>query len=116
MPAAKARPRDFTGAQKAKLASEHAEELKAREKEIAMMAETEAEARKEVVDLTADREVEVEQVTPTVKPKHMTMRVNDKLEQMTYGVGNYFDFEPGTTYKVPVDLYEHLDALGYVWH
>lgn len=116
MPAARTRPADFTGAQKAKLQKEHAEELKLREKELGMMAETEAQERSEVVDLTATREVAVEDAKPTVRPKHMTMRVNDTLENMTYGVGNYFDFEPGVTYKVPVDLYDHLDALGYVWH
>lgn len=116
MPAAKARPADFTGAQKAKLAKEHAEELKLRENEIALAAEAEAEERNQLVDLTAVKEVQVAPAKPVVKTPHVTMRVNDKIEQMTYGAGTSFDFEPGIHYKVDRDLYEHLDALGYVWH
>jgi hypothetical protein len=48
--------------------------------------------------------------------KFVTIRVNEAIKDMTYGAGNYFSFEVGPKYKVPVELARHLDVLGYVWH
>ncbi len=76
-----------------------------------------------------------------VGPRFVEIRVNSKIEQMVYGrqvlkegyigqdsrgqdvwippqLGNlqFYDFDEGQRYRVPIDLAIHLDELGYVWH
>jgi hypothetical protein len=78
---------------------------------------------------------EIEQAMEVeVGPKDVEVRVNSKIEQMVYGrqvlddgdpmngiparLGNlqFYDFEEGVRYRVPVELARHLDELGYLWH
>jgi hypothetical protein len=126
MPTARnvARPGDLTGRNKAALAKEHAEELKARENEISLMNAAAAAERDDTVHDVVPRDttpapapaaVEVTD-TVTVETPMREFRVNTSLENMTYGHGNHFDFEEGVKYRAPKDLYDHLDRLGYIWH
>lgn len=82
-------------------------------------------------DLAAEIE-EAEAVE--VGPREVTIRVNTKIEQMVLGrsvldpgdptrgipprLGHlqFYDFEEGQKYRVPVSIAEHLDELGYLWH
>lgn len=126
MPTARnvARPGDLTGRNKAALAKEHAEELKAREAEISLMNEQAAKERDDTIHDVVPRDfsapapaapVEVSDVVEVEVPM-VTFRVNTPIEQMTFGHGNHFDFEEGVKYRAPKPLYDHLDDLGYVWH
>ncbi|RZU35926.1 hypothetical protein EV284_3409 [Streptomyces sp. BK022] len=119
-----ARPGDLTGRTKAALSKEHAEELKARENEIALINAAVAEEKDNTVvevkprDLSAPPEpapIEVADAVEVEVPMR-EFRVNTSIEQMTFGHGNHFDFEEGVRYKAPKALYDHLDSLGYIWH
>jgi hypothetical protein len=119
-----ARPGDLTGRNKASLAKEHAEELKARENEISLINAQAAAERDDTV-----HEVVPKDMRPAPAPAPIAVsdavevetpmrefRVNTSLENMTFGHGNHFDFEEGVRYKAPKALYDHLDGLGYIWH
>ncbi|MFF1701341.1 hypothetical protein [Streptomyces sp. NPDC058252] len=119
-----ARPGDLTGRNKAALAKEHAEELKARENEISLINAAEAEERANTVvevkprDLSeppAPAPIEVADAVEVETPMR-EFRVNTPIEQMTYGHGQHYDFEEGIKYRAPKALYDHLDSLGYIWH
>lgn len=127
------RPGDFTGAQKAKLAKEHADEVARREGELSMMEASEAEAAQnrvtdytgsqpvildDIEDLTAaDEELLLGDDAPELREQpHRTIRVNADLENVTIGVGNHYTFREGEKYKVPVQVAQHLEEKGYVWH
>jgi hypothetical protein len=119
-----ARPGDLTGRNKAALAKEHAEELKARENEISLINAQAAAERDDTVhevlprDMTPAPEPAAVEVANVVEVETPTreFRVNTSLQNMTYGVGQNYDFEEGLRYKAPKALYDHLDSLGYVWH
>jgi hypothetical protein len=119
-----ARPGDLTGRTKAALTKEHAEELKQREGEIALINAQAAADRDETVHEVKPRDlsappapapIEVADAVEVETPMR-EFRVNTSLENMTYGHGNHFDFEEGVRYKAPKALYDHLDSLGYIWH
>lgn len=118
-----ARPGDLTGRNKAALAKEHAEELAAREKEIAMInaataaekSDTIVEAKPKTPEPVVDTVVEVAEAVEVETPMR-EFRVNTAIENMTYGHGQHYDFEEGVRYKAPKALYDHLDSLGYIWH
>jgi len=111
----------MTGRKKAELADENAEALRLREGEISLLNAAAAEEKKSgVIDLTEPKKVEapvvaevldVEVVEPTRE-----FRVNTKIENMTIGHGNSYDFEEGRTYRVLKHVYDRLEELGYVWH
>jgi hypothetical protein len=126
MPTARnvARPGDLTGRNKAALAKEHAEELKAREHEISLINAQAAAERDDTVHEVVPRDlsappvpapIEVSEAVEVETPMR-EFRVNTSLENMTFGHGNHFDFEEGVRYKAPKALYDHLDGLGYIWH
>lgn len=126
MPTARnvARPGDLTGRNKAALAKEHAEELQRRENEISLMNAAAHAARDDTVhdvvprDMTpppAPSAIEVSDVVEVEVPLR-EFRVNSTIEQMTFGHGQHYDFEEGIKYRAPKPLYDHLDALGYIWH
>jgi hypothetical protein len=119
-----ARPGDLTGRTKAALTKEHAEELKQREGEIALINAQAAADRDDTVHEVKPRDlsappapapIEVADAVEVETPMR-EFRVNTALENMTYGHGNHFDFEEGVRYKAPKALYDHLDSLGYIWH
>jgi hypothetical protein len=119
-----ARPGDLTGRTKAALTKEHAEELKQREGEIALINAQAAADRDDTVHEVKPRDlsappapapIEVADAVEVETPMR-EFRVNTALENMTFGHGNHFDFEEGVRYKAPKALYDHLDSLGYIWH
>ncbi|MFE9525246.1 hypothetical protein [Streptomyces sp. NPDC006631] len=119
-----ARPGDLTGRNKAALAKEHAEELKQRENEISLMNAAAAAERDDTVHDVVPRDtapapapapIEVADAVDVETPMR-EFRVNTSLENMTFGHGNHYDFEEGVRYRAPKALYDHLDALGYIWH
>lgn len=70
-----------------------------------------------VSDLNSTSKVVAEQDQIVLKTdKYATVRVNTAIKDMTYGAGNYYTFEVGPKYKVPLVLAEYLDSLGYLWH
>lgn len=116
-------PQDVTGARAAKLATENADKQAQAAQRMAMMTAANKQAKAETVDLTGHAQAgqtDVDQVElrsgVEVAEAARTIRVNADITQMTFGRGTYYDFEEGRTYRVPADLADHLDALGYVWH
>ena len=43
------------------------------------------------------------------------VRLIADIDAMTWGYGNDYAFKAGVKYKVPKDLAEHLDSLGYLY-
>lgn len=119
---AQTRPGNLTGKLKQEQAEAHAEEVKAREGEIALMNAAAEEAKAETVNYSSeevtDEDVKeaVAQKQVQVKEKTRVIRVNENIEQMTYGAGTSYDFEVGRTYKVPADVADHLERIGYIYH
>jgi hypothetical protein len=112
---------DMTGLETERLQKENQEELKQRAKEIAMMAEVQADEDSYPVDysngpivkpveddLTVLPDIELE--TPT-----RTIILNTTLESMTFGAGKHYNFEEGRKYTVPVELAKHLESKGLLW-
>lgn len=114
----RAKPQDFTGRQRQKLAEQHAEVVRAREDQIAMAQVAQAELDDSVHDVVGDRQVteEVNGEVRYVEAPAKVIRVNSTIEDMTFGVGNIYTFQEGQQYRVPADLAKYLDDLGYVWH
>lgn len=115
----RAKPQDFTGRQRQQLQAKHAEEIKAREGEIAMVTAAAATLDDVVIDVVRDEPVQ--ELAPSgevvyVEPMAKTIRVNSTIENMTFGVGNNYNFEEGKQYRVPAAVADHLEELGYVWH
>lgn len=111
---------DMTGLETQRLQEEHAAELKLRAKEIALMADVEAEEFDTPVDYSngpdtalAKNQVEVEEVK--LESPTRVVIPNTNIEQMTFGAGNYYTFEEGRKYTVPIELARHLDAKGLLW-
>ena len=113
-------PTDMTGRLKAQLADDNAEALRLREGEITLLNAASAEEKKGVIDLTEPKKVEapvaVQTVDVEVVDATREFRVNTKIENMTIGHGNSFDFEEGRTYRTKKFVYDRLEELGYVWH
>lgn len=112
---------DLTGLETERLQKENQEELKQRAKEIAMMAEVQAEEDAVPVDysngpvvkpveddLTVLKDIELEAPTRTIIP-------NTTLESVTFGAGKHYNFEEGRKYVVPVELAKHLESKGLLW-
>ena len=58
---------------------------------------------------------EIEEVGVRLADDSVIIRTVVDIEQMTYGVGNEYDFRKGVQYKVPRDLAMYLQDLGYVY-
>lgn len=117
---------DLTGKNKQNLEQEHAAELAAKQKSLALAAEAiQNEANDEPVELKTneqieasaprlDGDIEIQAIDET--EKIVTFKVNSTLEQVTIGYGNNYDFEQGRTYKAPQSVYDFLDSKGLIWH
>lgn len=120
MPAQRKAPSDYTGRQREKLEKEHAEVIQTRQAEMAMATAAKAVAEAdEVINLVKEPPKTEEGPDGTVvyvEPPARTIRVNATIEQMTFGVGNTYDFYEGRQYTVPAAVADHLEELGYVWH
>lgn len=58
---------------------------------------------------------EVEEVGVVMADDSVIIRTIVDIDQMTYGVGNEYNFRQGVKYKVPRDLAKYLESLGYLW-
>lgn len=102
-------PRDVTGRKAAIMAEAHAEELKARAKQMSTVtAAVDVEPDADGPEISVG---DVEVGTPTKK-----LRVNTDVEDLTFGAGTNYSFYRGQTYSVPAALWEHLEEKGLVWH
>jgi hypothetical protein len=128
------RPADFTGIQSERLNEEKKVAKLEASSRIAMITAEAAEAKNDIIDYTgADiplPEAEVQEVE--INDPYRTIRVNTKIEQMTFGRSvmdagdpangipaimgsmNTFNFDEGQSYRVPKDLSDHLNRLGYL--
>jgi hypothetical protein len=128
------RPADFTGRQSEILNDQKAAEKQEAASRMALLTEAQAEENNTIVDYTgADiplPEVQVQEVE--INDPYRTIRVNTKIEQMTFGrrvqspgdpehgipaiMGDLpvYTFEEGRSYRVPRDMAEHLQRLGYL--
>lgn len=115
----RARPQDYTGRQRQKLAAENAEVVRAREDQLAMVTAQQAEIDDSLHDYVGDRQVtqlDAEGEVTYVEAEARTIRVNSDIENMTFGAGNNFTFKEGGQYRVSAELANYLEELGYVWH
>lgn len=123
MPRTQTRHGDLTGKIKADNTAAHAKEIEERASEMSMATASLAQAKDEVIDLTAPKPApEVEsvgdvEVSPiTIEDDLVNFRVNTTMEQVTIGAGNHYDFVEGQQYRAPRWVYKHLDEKGVVYH
>lgn len=129
------RAADFTGKQTEQLNEAKKADRAEQAAHMAMTVAQEVELKNTVIDIETGEPVndveirEVEATSPT-----RTIRVNQDINQMTWGrevwdAGDMeanpprapimgplktYDFEEGQPYRVPVDVAEHLNHLGYL--
>lgn len=109
---------DLTGLENERLQKENMEELKKRAAEISLMAEIVAEENAEPVDYSNGPltsvvdDLELGEVTLDVPTRTIIPLID--IEQMTFGAGNYYDFEAGRKYVVTSELANHLKAKGLI--
>lgn len=138
MPARK-RAADYTGQQTAKLQELRKADIVEASQRIALVNAEQQAAKEEIIDYTGGQaelpEVEVRQAE--VNTPFRVIRVNQDIDQMTYGrkvpdPGDYdnpdmslrrpavmgplneYNFKEGHMYTVPKEVAEHLDAKGYI--
>jgi hypothetical protein len=130
------RAADHTGRLNEKLQLEHATELKEAAARVALATQAAEEEKNVVVDYTNSNEPipEVEIKAVQVSSPFRMIRVNQNIDQMTYGrevldpgdyttnpprpaiMGpmKYYSFEEGVVYRVSKDVADHLNDLGYL--
>lgn len=114
------KPTDTTGVARAKAIKQNADELSRRQEELSTIAAAEAEAMKtEVRDPKVDAPTqvidEVVEVGADLADNTRVVRLIADVETMTWGYGNNYSFQAGVKYKVPADLADHLEDLGYLY-
>ena len=114
-------PLDATGRAAETATKKNAEALKKRKEEISIAAQVEAEhLENHIFDpKTPDAPIvldEIENVGVTTANDTVVVRTIVDIEDMTYGVGNVYNFKANVKYRVPKHLAEYLEQLGYVWH
>lgn len=113
-------PLDATGRAAEQATKKNAKILQDRKDEISIAAQIEAESlandvfdpKKPDTPLVLD---EIENVGVTTANDTVIIRTITDIEDMTYGVGNHYTFKAGVKYRVPVDLSNYLEQLGYIW-
>lgn len=113
------KPTDTTGVARARAIKKNAEELSRRQDELSTIAAAEAEAMKtEVRDPKMDAPTqvvdEVVEIGTELSDSRVVRLIAD-IEAMTWGYGNNYSFQAGVKYKVPADLADHLEDLGYLY-
>lgn len=114
------KPTDATGVARSKAIKANADELARRQEELSTIAAAEAEAMKTEVrnpkiDAPAEVVDEVVEVGVELADNTRIVRLIAPIEMMTWGQGNEYSFEAGVKYKVPADLADHLEDLGYLY-
>jgi hypothetical protein len=113
-------PLDATGLAAEKATKANQEELRKRKDEISIAAQIEAESlENDVFDPKApDAPLvldEIENVGVTTANDMVVIRTITDIDEMTYGVGNHYTFKAGVKYRVPANLANYLEQLGYIW-
>jgi hypothetical protein len=111
---------DATGRAAEEAAKKNAAELQKRKDEISISRAAEEELLETAVfdpkqpdkPLVID---EVEELGVNLQNEQVIIRTHHDIEQMTYGVGNTYNFKAGVKYKVSRDLADYLEGLGYIW-
>ena len=114
------KPTDATGVARSKAIKANADELARRQEELSTIAAAEAEAiktevRNPKIDAPAEVVDEVVEVGVELADNTRIVRLIAPIEMMTWGQGNEYTFEAGVKYKVPADLADHLEDLGYLY-
>jgi len=114
------KPTDATGVARSKAIKANADELARRQEELSTIAAAEVEAMKTEVrnpkiDAPATVVDEVVSVGVGLADNSRVVRLIAPIETMTWGQGNDYSFEAGVKYKVPTDLADHLESLGYLY-
>ena len=120
MAVSRPKPTDATGVARQKAIKKNAEELKRREQEMTTIAAAEARRMEtEVFDAKTEETVtiidEVIVTDPEFADDTVIVRTISDIESMTWGYGNVYNFQAGVKYKIPKDLAEHLESLGYLY-
>lgn len=116
----KTSPLDATGKAAEDAARRNADALKARAEEISVARAQETisletdvfDPKKPDAPLLID---EVEEVGVTINDDTVIIRTITDIDDMTFGVGNSYTFKQGVRYKVPRELANYLQMLGYIW-
>ena len=113
-------PLDATGRAAEEASKLRAKERQARADEISTSRAVEEELLETAVFDPKQPEVplvidEVEELGVNLQNEQVIIRTHQDIEQMTYGVGNTYDFKAGVKYKVSRDLADYLERLGYIW-
>lgn len=139
MPASRKRAADLTGRQQEKLQEDRKSEVIEASSRIALVNAQQKAAKEEIIDYTDSTDplpaVEIRQAE--VNTPYRMIRVNQDIDQMTYGrevtdPGDYdnpdmsqrrpavmgpmhmYNFAEGQMYRVPREVAEHLNDKGYV--
>ena len=113
-------PLDATGRAAEQAAKKNAAELKKRKEEISIASQIEAESlendvfdpKKPDAPIVLD---EIENVGVSTANDMVVIRTITDIDEMTYGVGNTYSFKSGVKYRVPANLANYLEDLGYIW-
>jgi len=130
------RPADYTGLQSERLAQAKAAEQQDAANRMALLTAQQVAESDQLVDYTGSGEPlpQVEVKTVEVNAPYRTIRVNSKIEDMTYGrevldpgdlnadpprppiMGSItrYTFEEGRPYRVTKEMADHLNRLGYL--
>lgn len=114
------KPTDATGVARSKAIKANADELARRQDELSTIAAAEAEAmkteiRNPKIDAPVEVVDEVVEIGVELADNTKIVRLIAPIELMTWGQGNNYSFEAGVKYKVPADLADHLETLGYLY-
>lgn len=113
-------PLDATGRAAEEAAKRNIEELKKRADEISTSRSVEEELLETAVfdPKKPDAPIlldEIEELGVANRDDKVVIRTHQDIEEMTYGVGNHYNFKAGVKYSVPKDLADYLENLGYIW-
>lgn len=122
-PTARVKQGDFTGKQREAAMKENAEEVAVRSEQMSMATAQQAQefsdnvhdARRPDETIIVDDIEDLGGVDLNEQAK-VVIRVNEDIEEMTYGYGNTYDMKAGGQYQVPKEVAAHLESLGLVWH
>jgi hypothetical protein len=116
----KTSPLDATGKAAEDAAKRNAKELKQRQDEISTTRQVEAEMLETAVfdPKNPDKPMlidEIEEIGVSLNNDKVIIRTITDIDDMTYGVGNTYNFKSGVKYSVPRGLADYLEGLGYIW-
>lgn len=118
-PVSRPKPTDTTGVARAAEIKKNQDEIKRRSDELATIAASEAKRLEtEIFDpKQEDVAVETDEVVSLGADLagDTVVRLVADIDMMSWGYGNNYSFKAGVKYKVPKDLANHLEGLGYLY-